>query len=493
MTDLCLICLKTEKLLEIGNNTSNNGILEKLRSCVPEVEWNLCFKICNYCKEELFKVYNFKHICIKSYKSWKSSINPVKAEFKESVKELSDISSDNDVNVSENDVQFSDDENKSNVKGSFECFDCKKTFKTKGIVENHIKQKHRTKPTTKRKKHISCQFCGKKYSTENGLRKHLKICRSKADASCETLKDECLKSESDHGVISRDGLQSKTETAPKVDDIDANIVPTCAICGTTFCNKYLLKRHLQNVHATEKKFKCDTCERPFASAVYLNAHKRYHMGDRPHICSFCGKGFITASDLYHHEKIHANKRAYRCEICPKAFNTSSDLHKHKICVHLDRSKWKYVCMYCQRRFPLKTNLDTHIKTHTGEKNYSCHLCDRKCINRSVLMRHIETHSNIIAFKCNLCLQGYKYRKSLDIHMAKIHGTGHVKIPERVKKFFCHICAKAYSSNSRLQKHIRSHNGERPFQCSDCDKTFIDKSYVKQHLKLAHNIVNKLEF
>lgn len=60
-----------------------------------------------------------------------------------------------------------------------------------------------------------------------------------------------------------------------VSELDPKVPPTCSLCGTTFCNKYLLKRHLQNVHATEKKFKCDTCDRTFASSVYLNAHKRY--------------------------------------------------------------------------------------------------------------------------------------------------------------------------------------------------------------------------
>ncbi|CAG9821460.1 unnamed protein product [Phaedon cochleariae] len=209
---------------------------------------------------------------------------------------------------------------------------------------------------------------------------------------------------------------------------------TCTLCGTTLTNKYLLRRHIQNVHATEKKYRCEMCQRAFTSAVYLSAHKRYHTGIRSHICSTCGKGFITASDLYHHEKIHANKRAYRCETCPKAFNTSSDLHKHKICVHLDRSLWKYACTLCERKFPLKINLDSHIMAHRGEKNFSCHLCDRKCITKSVLQNHIQTHSNILTLVCGLCSQTYKYKKSLNHHMVKAHGIGNVvKFSQSTKK------------------------------------------------------------
>ncbi|KAJ8930940.1 hypothetical protein NQ314_016204 [Rhamnusium bicolor] len=482
MTEFCLICLKNENYLIkiVGKSASNEDVLDKLKKCVPEIEWNLCFKICTYCIDDLNKAYDFKELCINSYNSWRNSTPYVKSEVLEDRTGANELSSDNDNDTIslENDLNFFEEE-KSKDNSLFECFDCKKEFKAKSVLESHIQQVHKKGKRILKKKNVSCKFCGKMYTTHNAMQKHLKMCRKKInDTNIEV--ENLEKGTNCNQNISNNNIENlEIVNGVKSDEVDLKIPPMCSLCGTTFCNKYLLKRHLQNVHATEKRFKCDL----------------YHAGDRSHICSFCGKGFITASDLYHHEKIHANKRAYRCEICPKAFNTSSDLHKHKICVHLDRSEWKYVCTYCQRRFPLKTNLDTHVKTHTGEKNYPCHLCDRRCINKSVLMRHIETHSNVIAFKCNLCMQGYKYRKSLDVHMAKIHGIGNIKIPERIKKFFCHLCPKSYFANNKLQKHIRSHSGERPFQCSNCEKSFVDKSYIKQHLKTAHNIINinKLEF
>lgn len=103
-----------------------------------------------------------------------------------------------------------------------------------------------------------------------------------------------------------------------------------------------------------------------------------------------------------------------------------------------------------------------------------------------LQRHIESHSNVRPFKCGVCGQDYKYRKSLDVHSAKAHGIGDAKVPQRTKRYFCHACPKAYFDNNKLQKHIRTHTGERPFACHLCEKRFIDKSYVKQHLKTAHS-------
>lgn len=66
----------------------------------------------------------------------------------------------------------------------------------------------------------------------------------------------------------------KTEDNLTCNNQVAIILPACEICGTSFKNNYLLKRHRQNVHATEKKFACEICQKSFVSLVYLNAHKQ---------------------------------------------------------------------------------------------------------------------------------------------------------------------------------------------------------------------------
>lgn len=404
--------------------------------------------ICVACLNELESAYLFRQKCLKSHVLCSDAVAKHETDTPNEQSDYKDLNITQNVcdMPSENAEESKLTEDIKDNKETFKCFHCDSVFTNKTLIRKHIQKTH-------------------------GL-------RSTAENS------EQHNDNSDKSSDKSEENQPADATGDRKSDPNSK---TCCQCGVTFNTKYLLKRHVKNVHALEKNYKCDTCGQKFASPVYLSAHKKYHLGERHYICSTCGKGYITASDLYHHEKIHANKRAYRCEKCPKAFNTSSDLHKHRICVHVDRSQWKYVCEHCQRRFPLKTNLDTHVKTHTGERNFACHLCSRKCINRSVLQRHIESHSNVRSFKCSVCCQEYKYQKSLDIHMMKAHGTGNVKVPERTKKHVCHICFKSYFANNKLQRHIRSHSGEKPFVCQVCEKGFVEKSFVKQHLRTIHNV------
>ena len=40
-----------------------------------------------------------------------------------------------------------------------------------------------------------------------------------------------------------------------------------------------------------------------------------------------------------------------------------------------------------------------------------------------------------------------------------------------KPYQCSLCEKAFSQNDNLVGQMKIHNGEKPYQCSLCDKTF----------------------
>lgn len=56
------------------------------------------------------------------------------------------------------------------------------------------------------------------------------------------------------------------------------------------------------------------------------------------------------------------------------------------------------------------------------------------------------------------------------------------------------CSKTFNRQSRLDEHIRSHTGERPFKCPHafCTKDFLRDSHLKHHLTSAHSNVRKYQ-
>ena len=132
-------------------------------------------------------------------------------------------------------------------------------------VEKHIYTVHEGH------KDCKCESCGKSFSDEQSLKKHILIAH-------------------DNKIIKRTESESLQLEKFK-----------CETCKKNFTTKYNLKVHTENVHEGLKKYKCDNC----------------------------GKQFTQNNDLTVHEKI----KRFNCDKCGKQFSKKFTLKMHIQTVH----------------------------------------------------------------------------------------------------------------------------------------------------------------
>ncbi|XP_044837595.1 zinc finger protein 497-like [Mauremys mutica] len=63
-------------------------------------------------------------------------------------------------------------------------------------------------------------------------------------------------------------------------------------------------------------------------------------------------------------------------------------------------------------------------------------------------------------------------------------TAHQRTPQGQKPYRCQDCGKSFIWSSHLERHRSVHTGERPYACPDCGERFTQSSHLRQH-QLAH--------
>ena len=171
--------------------------------------------------------------------------------------------------------------------------------------------------------------------------------------------------------------------------------------------------------------------------------------------------------------------------CP---HCSKDLLDHKS-YHLD-FHWncKFCKLYQYKLFP-KTVDELHKRELKEKKWYKsvCPYCDKKFSGIYQRQKHIDQEHFNKKLKCPKCPKSFQCKQSLDYHML----TKHTKKANVC--YSCELCDKTFVAKVALENHLRFvHSDERKFSCDQCESKFKQKKHLHNHSLYVHGLNQKKE-
>lgn len=156
----------------------------------------------------------------------------------------------------------------------------------------------------------------------------------------------------------------------------------------------------------------------------------------------------------------------KCRFCSSVYKCSAHLRKHLYSAHKDKRMHK--CCLCKRTFFYFVNLKKHLKFHK---------------KMSRLRRARKYTMNTKKIRQRKCEEEESETKNKESKYAQFF----VKVERDFSpldmpvSFSCKICFFASSNPRSFVQHMKGHKERPPYQCPQCDYSFISFSYLLNHM------------
>ena len=122
-------------------------------------------------------------------------------------------------------------------------------------------KKQKSKPTAKKLSAKNCERCGKIFTSQRNLRKHIEsVHEGKRNFSCGHCDKKYAQSKDLSSHISRIHQNQQHNKCPH--------------CDINFASKHILQKHIEVLHDKKKPFTCNNCDKTFGAKLGLQRHAK---------------------------------------------------------------------------------------------------------------------------------------------------------------------------------------------------------------------------
>ncbi|XP_041974366.1 gastrula zinc finger protein XlCGF57.1-like [Aricia agestis] len=133
------------------------------------------------------------------------------------------------------------------------------------------------------------------------------------------------------------------------------------------------------------------------------------------------------------------------------------------------------------------------KQITPTSEVQCHDCGNFFKSKCKLRVHWKQTHMLDSLICDFCKRKFKSYRALHRHLknksqscftardpnVRVEGEG------KLRTFYCKECGYKSPRVKDLAAHLRTHSGEKPFQCNLCHKAYSQQSSLQGHMEGAH--------
>ena len=258
----------------------------------------------------------------------------------------------------------------------------------------------------------------------------------------------------------------------------------CDLCGSSFKNVAILKKHKKEIHegkkppsfAVKNHLKCDMCDyKGKASEIKLHTTSE-HPDAEVHRCGFCpftsNVKALYKRHIYNiHDKKECQESSHVCFMCGKNFASNSKMKDHLIGAH-------------------GINQDSEVSPKGQEvKNHICETCGRTFHSKQALYHHVMYHHSQRFFACSLCDQRvFSSITKIIAHLNTDHGREDVTLYAK-NIFCCDKCDSTFTCVKDLNSHLmKEHEMNCDINCpeEDCPDWFVSSALLTAHRIECHN-------